>query len=72
VPAGDDRGSRRRPQGTHRAHRTATREGPPSRGPICCATGKTPRHARRPVLAVGDGALGFWGARLARGVPGHL
>jgi putative transposase len=32
----------------------------PARGPTCCATASAAACA--PVLAVGDGALGFWGA----------
>ena len=54
-----DRGPRRRPQGTHRARRRV-----PGVGGVWadllrdCAR----RGMRAPVLAIGDGALGFWGA----------
>jgi hypothetical protein len=37
---------------------------PPSRGRTCCATAR--RGMRAPVLAVADGALGFWGTASRR------
>ena len=60
MPAGPDRRARRRHQGARSRWPTATASRP-SRGPTCCATAKR-RGMRAPVLAVGDGALGFWGA----------
>ncbi|GAA3688533.1 hypothetical protein GCM10022267_89130 [Lentzea roselyniae] len=59
LPPGDDRRPRRRPQGTRRPGRRLPRVhrvvGDLLRD---CAR----RSMRAPVLAVGDGALGFWGA----------
>ena len=59
VPAGDDRGAGRRTQGAHRPGRRY-RESTESWADLLrdCAR----RGMRAPVLAVGDGALGFWGA----------
>jgi len=59
VPAGNDRGACRWPQGAHRAGRWV----PGVRRVVGdllrdCAR----RGMRAPVLAVGDGALGFWNA----------
>ena len=59
MPAGDDRSARRRTQGARRADRRVPRVArvvgrPAARLP-------PPRYAR-PILAVGDGALGFWKA----------
>ena len=60
VSASDDRGPGRRHQGADRSRRwtTASR---PSRGPTCSAR-VSAEGCSAPVLAVGDGALGFWAA----------
>ena len=58
--AGDDRGARRRAQGAGRSRRRLPASPPSSWAGLlrdCAPAG----HAR-PVLAIGDGALGFWTA----------
>ena len=59
MPAGHDRCPRRRHQGARRAHRRLPRVDRVVGGP---AARLRRRGMRAPVLAVGDGALGFWGA----------
>jgi putative transposase len=59
LPAGNDRGPVRRPQGTRRAHRRLSGVHRVVGG---SAAGLPPARGDRPVLAVGDGALGFWKA----------
>ena len=59
LPAGDDRGARRWPQGARRADRRVPG--------VDRVVGRSAAVCRRrgmtaPVLAVGDGALGFWKA----------
>ena len=59
MPARADRGARRRAQGARRPGRRLPGVGRVLGGPAArCAR----RGMRAPVLAVGDGALGFWGA----------
>ncbi len=58
VPAGDDRSACGRPQGAHRLARWVPRVR--ESWLTCCAT--APAAACAPVLAVRDGALGFWRA----------
>ena len=60
VPAGDDRGPRRRHQGADRAGRRATASRTESWADLLRDCKR--RGMRAPVLAVGDGALGFWEA----------
>jgi putative transposase len=55
LPAGNDRGPVRRPQGTRRAHRRLSGVHRVVGG---SAAGLPPARGDRPVLAVGDGALG--------------
>ena len=57
MPAGPDRGARRRPQGARCAGRWVPGVSRVLGGPA--ARLRPPRDAR-PGLAVGDGALGFW------------
>jgi putative transposase len=59
VPAGDDRGARRRREGAHRARRRVARV---ERILADLLRSCKRRGMRAPVLAVGDGALGFWKA----------
>jgi transposase-like protein len=59
VPAGDDRRPRRRVEGAHRGRRRV-RESSESWADLLRDCKR--RGMRAPVLAVGDGALGFWKA----------